>query len=691
MPAGVLKIWLETKDGKSLAEQIAVFADNAVTLSSDTGADAAVVAEDWQELVRQNNTRIHGSLVTMRDAMNAALLAENDANRNIIGLATGAFLAAAVLLLLVLPVAMMRRLRKGQATAPALAGSTVPLSAHRRSDRVKLGFLANLDTEVRTSVSGVTAMAELLARTELDDQQRGCVDVIAKSGQALFELTSGALDYARADSELLQLEPAPFALRETVEAVADAMAPAAAAKQLELAMRVMRDLPDGYIGDAPRVRQVLSALVSLAIETSGSGTIVIDVSGIMGANATASLALRVRADGAQMDKDALKHILDPLADENADDSTLSPATRLHLGLAGRLVRLMNGKLTAEALGDGGIALTATLGIPMDQARRDSKEMTASLGTGRRLLVIDDNKVTRDALTEMARTIGFEAAGAEDGRLGSLFANHMAGMEKPLDLILIDSELREESGLQIASDLQADEQVRGTALVLMTAPGIDVSESDLRHSGVAAAMAKPVGPVRLAQTVRAALETPSARNVQPELTETGEETQAATGSDDVPLQELAGVVGMAAANTDQPSLDDEDQRLQVLVAEDNEVNQLVFSQILEGLDLRFRIAVNGRDAVEDFKTYRPHMILMDVSMPEMNGLEATRAIREMEKETGTRTPIVGVTAHSLRGDQEKCMEAGMDDYMSKPISPDMIGAKIAKWMERRRPENDRRRA
>ncbi|MCB0135996.1 MAG: hypothetical protein KDD75_12885, partial [Caldilineaceae bacterium] len=200
MPAGVLKIWLETKDGKSLAEQIAVFADNAVTLSSDTGADAAVVAEDWQELVRQNNTRIHGSLVTMRDAMNAALLAENDANRNIIGLATGAFLAAAVLLLLVLPVAMMRRLRKGQATAPALAGSTVPLSAHRRSDRVKLGFLANLDTEVRTSVSGVTAMAELLARTELDDQQRGCVDVIAKSGQALFELTSGALDYARADS-----------------------------------------------------------------------------------------------------------------------------------------------------------------------------------------------------------------------------------------------------------------------------------------------------------------------------------------------------------------------------------------------------------------------------------------------------------------------------------------------------------
>ncbi|MCC0029668.1 MAG: hypothetical protein H6891_05105 [Brucellaceae bacterium] len=439
----------------------------------------------------------------MRDAMNAALLAENDANRNIIGLATGAFLAAAVLLLLILPIAMMRRLRKGQAAAPALAGSTVPLSAHRRSDRVKLGFLANLDTEVRTSVSGVTAMAELLARTELDDQQRGCVDVIAKSGQALFELTSGALDYARADSELLQLEPAPFALRETVEAVADAMAPAASAKQLELAMRVMRDLPDGYIGDAPRVRQILSALVSLAIETSGTGTIVLDISGVMGANATASLALRVRADGAQMDKDALKHILDPLAEDDAEINPLSPATRLRLGLAGRLVKLMNGKLTGEALGDGAIALTATLGIPMDQAKRDANELTASLGTGRRLLVIDDNKVTRDALTEMARTIGFEAAGAEDGRLGGLFANHMAGMEKPLDLILIDSELREQSGLQIAADLQADEQVRGTALVLMTAPGAEVSATTFATTGWL--------PRWQSRSVRCAWRRPSARH------------------------------------------------------------------------------------------------------------------------------------------------------------------------------------
>ncbi|MCB0135997.1 MAG: hypothetical protein KDD75_12890, partial [Caldilineaceae bacterium] len=163
---------------------------------------------------------------------------------------------------------------------------------------------------------------------------------------------------------------------------------------------------------------------------SSTGTIVLDISGVMGANATASLALRARADGAHMDKDALKHILDPLAEDDAEINPLSPATRLRLGLAGRLVKLMNGKLTGEALGDGAIALTATLGIPMDQAKRNANELTASLGTGRRLLVIDDNKVTRDALTEMARTIGFEAAGAEDGRLGSLFANHMAGMEKP---------------------------------------------------------------------------------------------------------------------------------------------------------------------------------------------------------------------------------------------------------------------
>ena len=204
------------------------------------------------------------------------------------------------------------------------------------------------------------------------------------------------------------------------------------------------------------------------------------------------------------------------------------------------------------------------------------------------------------------------------------------------------------------------------------------------------MTKPVGPMRLAQTVRAALEAPRTATPGNSAVDPAQAPQPGPQRDDVPLAELANVVGIPTDSA-APAVEDEDQRLQVLVAEDNEVNQLVFSQILEGLNLRFRIAVNGHDAVEDFRNYRPQMILMDVSMPEMNGLEATRAIREMEKETGTRTPIVGVTAHSLRGDQEKCMEAGMDDYMSKPISPDMIGAKIAKWMERRRPQNDRRRA
>jgi CheY-like chemotaxis protein len=132
------------------------------------------------------------------------------------------------------------------------------------------------------------------------------------------------------------------------------------------------------------------------------------------------------------------------------------------------------------------------------------------------------------------------------------------------------------------------------------------------------------------------------------------------------------------------------KIDILLAEDNDVNQLVFTQILEGLNVTFRIAPNGKIAVRDFEQYRPRLIMMDVSMPEMNGLEATRRIRELEKELGLHTPIIGVTAHSLRGDQERCLAAGMDDYMSKPVSPDKVGAKIAEWMNRRGKSVDRRR-
>lgn len=691
MPAKVLDIWHGPEDGKSLAAEIAVMADDATALSANETAAAPAIREAWQQLSRQYGISIRPQLAAMRDAMNAALVSANDTNRDLIGLVAGIVMVAAAVLFTILPVAMMRRARNGQpATAPALAGGGLPLAGHRRSDRVRLGFLANLDSEIRTSVSGVAAMTDLMRQTDLDDRQRGHMDVIARSGQTLLELTANAFDYARADSDVLQLEPSPFLLRETVEDLADAMAGAAAAKGLELAMRIAPDLPDAFVGDAQRVRQVLTALVGHAIETGNKGAIVIDVSGVLGANATVSLVMRVHATGAETQKAALKHVFEPFAEEAPDDNALSPATRLRLALAERLVRLMSGKLTAEIAAEGGTVLTATLSMPIDAAKRDAKEMTASLGTGRRMLIIDDNKVTREALTEMARAIGFEAAGAEDGRLGGLFANHMAGLEKPLDIILIDSDLRGESGLQVAAELQADEQVHGTALALMTAPGTAVTDADLRRNGIAAGLPKPVGPVRLAATVRAALEAP--RGAEAGVAETAETAQGpeTPPANDVPLKELASVVGIAAANKDAPADDGDEPRLQVLVAEDNEVNQLVFSQILEGLDLRFRIAVNGRDAVEDFKTHRPQMILMDVSMPEMNGLEATRAIREIEQSDGTHTPIIGVTAHSLRGDQEKCMEAGMDDYMSKPISPDMIGAKIAKWMERRRPANERRR-
>ncbi len=694
MPAKALTIWLKTDEGgASVADAIAAVTDEALTVSADITLVPAAVQQAATRFSQINGTRIRPTLSAMRDTINAALAAEGETTMSLLAMAAGIVIAAATVLFVILPVAMMRRIRSGDtaASVSAPAKTAAALTSQRRGDRVRLNVLADLENEIRNSVSGIAAMTELMAGTGLDEKQRSHMTVIARSGTTLLNLTGNAIDYARSDCDMLALNPAPFALRELVERSADSMASAAAARNLKLAIRVASDLPEGFLGDAARIRQVLCALVDLAIETSEPGTVVIDVSGIMGANATASLALRVRPCGSGLHKHDLKTAFDAYERGSEDDDSLDAPARLRLALAGRLARLMHGKISTETAASGATTLTATLNMPVDPARKDVRPLTTSIGTGRRLLVIDADETSRDILVETARSIGFEAVGAEDGRLGGLLANHMAGLDKPLDLIVIDSRLGAETGLGVAETLQADEQVKGTAMVLMTAPGETVSEDELHRNAIVSVLTRPVGPLKFAATARHVLE--SNRD-----TETGTDAAATPAAplqpqpnDTAPLRELASVVGMPAARPAPPPIDDED-RLDVLVAEDNEVNQLVFSQILEGLGLRFCIAVNGADAVENFKVRQPRLILMDVSMPEMNGLEATRAIREIEKSGNAQhTPIIGVTAHSLRGDQEKCMEAGMDDYMAKPVSPDMIGAKIAKWMERRRPSNDRRRA
>ncbi|RWE74386.1 MAG: response regulator, partial [Mesorhizobium sp.] len=291
-------------------------------------------------------------------------------------------------------------------------------------------------------------------------------------------------------------------------------------------------------------------------------------------------------------------------------------------------------------------------------------------TGARVLVIDDNPVNREILLEQLRSWSFDCAAAESGAVGLAFLDRACQLGASVDCIILDYQMPGMNGADVAKAIAADSRLSSIPVVLLTS----VDQVDFGRMvidfGIVAHLTKPARSAVLLGTVISAIQKARMQGTKAHFVR---EPVAAAPSFTV-IRGPAAPVPAAPESTAAPS-----GPIDILIAEDNDVNQLVFGQILNGFGLSYRIAGNGRTAVEMYRALRPRLVLMDVSMPEMNGYEATRAIRAMEAQNGERTPIIGVTAHALKGDREKCIEAGMDDYLPKPVSPDRLGAKIGTWL------------
>jgi CheY-like chemotaxis protein len=286
-------------------------------------------------------------------------------------------------------------------------------------------------------------------------------------------------------------------------------------------------------------------------------------------------------------------------------------------------------------------------------------------SGARVFVIDDNPINREILLEQLNSWGFECAAAESGAVGLAFLQRSAQLDARVDCVILDYQMPEMNGADVAKKIKADPALAGIPLVLLTSVDQTDTARLMSECGIAAHLNKPTRASMLLETLVSVMQVsralPTRDNVEAPIQAKPIQIHAST-----PLERgLSGSRGISGP-------------LDVLVAEDNEVNQLVFSQILDGMGLKYRIASNGKTAVEMLRTLKPGLVLMDVSMPEMNGYEATAAIRELEAANGTHTPIIGITAHALRGDREKCLGAGMDDYLPKPISPQKLADKITHW-------------
>ncbi|RIK87855.1 MAG: hypothetical protein DCC69_03415 [Hyphomicrobiales bacterium] len=546
--------------------------------------------------------------------------------------------------------------------------------AQRRAvlaDRAKSEFLANMSHEIRTPMNGVLGMAELLAKSDLDSRQRTFVDIIAKSGTALLTIINDILDFSKIDAGQLVLDPAPFHLAEAIEDVATLVSTRAKEKNLELIVRVQPDLHGHYVGDAGRIRQIITNLVGNAVKFTESGHVLVDVGGKDDGAGTV-LRVAVTDTGIGIPQDKLGQVFDKFSQVDSSSTRRHEGTGLGLAITSRLVAMMGGEIGAESREGEGSTFWFTLRLPRAETSRKERIMPVDV-SGARILVVDDNAVNRAILMEQMASWGFDACAAESGEEGIAVLRAVAALGLSVDCLVLDYQMPGMTGAEMARIVRATPQVADTPIVMLTSVDQQLGQPGYRDIAVDQHLIKPARSSALLEAVVAAIQKHRGRRVDggatPPATAALATAAEARGAREAPPQDLRIV----------PRGDGRDHRVDVLVAEDNEVNQLVFTQILNETGLTYEIVGNGRLAVEACRAMNPRMILMDVSMPEMNGLEATARIRKAEAATGRRVPIVGVTAHALKGDCERCIEAGMDDYLSKPISPRALTQKIERWI------------